>query len=143
MTLSEIVDRFTKKFEKQIKVDSEADEKKGISKGSIPKEKLVTGLAFVGFGSLWLGLGFMAGLSRAKRKSKDQLQPPSTSIHPNTFMMKEDGVKLARRALAYGSLAAIVGVASSVIVTCYALEIRSIQELRDISQAATRSRNWK
>jgi len=112
-------------------------------KRKLAKKRIITGLAFTGFGAVWLGMGFMAGLSRAKRKDKDHIKQSQafSSSRSDAFVMREDGAKLARRALAYGTIAAVLGVGSIIGITCWFLEIKSISDIREISRAATKSGN--
>ena len=101
------------------------------------KKRAVRGLALMGLGSLWLGIGFGVGFSRMKRKSKDHA--PQTFSHPN-HALKEEGSRLARRALAYGSLCAFMGVGAIIGVTCFMLDIRSTKDLKGITQASMKNR---
>jgi len=132
------VEQSSNKTEEQ----SNNDDISNSDKRKLAKKRLITGLAFTGFGAVWLGMGFMAGLSRAKRKDKDPVKQSQVfSSSANTFVMREDGAKLARRALAYGTIAAVLGVGSIIGITCWFLEIKSISDIREISRAATKSRN--
>ena len=99
----------------------------------VAKHRAITGLALVGFGTVWLGLGFLVGISRAKRKAKD------VDV-PRAFRSADkEGARIARRALAFGTLGAFVGVGSAVGLTCFMLDIRSLNDLKEISRAATES----
>ena len=101
------------------------------------KSGIVTGLIFTGIGAVGLGAGFLTGFSRAKKRLKGDIALTST------VELEREGTLLARRALAYGSLASVCAVGSLIAIGAYILDIGSIRDLKEISRVAALEANSK